>query len=43
MLMISKLTPFVTKKIKPIKGSFEVGPVDGKAYLARWKAENGED
>ncbi|KAN0106557.1 50S ribosomal protein-like protein YmL27 [Hyaloscypha variabilis] len=41
-----KLTPFVTRKIKPVKGRFEGDPkgaLSGEAYLARWKAENGQD
>ncbi|RFU31667.1 hypothetical protein B7463_g4676, partial [Scytalidium lignicola] len=41
-----KLTPFVTRKMKPIKGRFERDPkgaLSGEAYLAKWKAENGED
>jgi large subunit ribosomal protein L41 len=32
--------------MKPIKGRLEVDPkgaMSGAAYLARWKAENGED
>jgi large subunit ribosomal protein L41 len=32
--------------MKPIRGRFEGDPkgaLSGKAYLARWKAENGED
>jgi len=37
------LTPFVTKKIKASKGTFEKSPIDGAAYLARWKDENGKD
>ncbi|TVY27644.1 54S ribosomal protein, mitochondrial [Lachnellula hyalina] len=41
-----KLTPFVTKKIKPFKGRFEGDPkgaFSGEAYLNKWKVENGED
>ncbi|KAF8866933.1 hypothetical protein BDZ45DRAFT_577785 [Acephala macrosclerotiorum] len=41
-----KLTPFVTRKMKPIKGRFEGDPkgaLSGEAYLAKWKAENGQD
>ncbi|KAL7270362.1 60S ribosomal protein L27, mitochondrial [Rhizina undulata] len=38
------LTPFVTMKLKPTKGRFEYGsPLSGEGYLARWKAENGEN
>ncbi|KAF4635861.1 hypothetical protein G7Y89_g2231 [Cudoniella acicularis] len=41
-----KLTPFVTKKIRPVKGRFEGDPkgaFSGERYLAQWKAENGQD
>ncbi|PSS13069.1 hypothetical protein M430DRAFT_106012 [Amorphotheca resinae ATCC 22711] len=41
-----KLTPFVTRKIKPTRGRFEGDPkgaLSGEAYLSRWKVENGED
>ncbi|KAG0648719.1 hypothetical protein D0Z07_4649 [Hyphodiscus hymeniophilus] len=41
-----KLTPFVTKRIRPMKGRFEGDPkgaLSGEAYLRKWKAENGED
>ncbi|CAL3966456.1 hypothetical protein PZA11_003107 [Diplocarpon coronariae] len=40
-----KLTPFVTKKMKPTIGRFEGDPkgaFSGEAYLKRWKTENGE-
>lgn len=41
-----QLTPFVTKQMKPTRGRFEgdiKGGFSGESYLARWKAENGED
>ncbi|KAF6237842.1 hypothetical protein HO173_004043 [Letharia columbiana] len=41
-----KLTPFVTRKMRPSKGRFEgefKGPLSGEAYLKRWKEENGTD
>jgi len=41
-----QLTPFVTRQIKPVRGRFEGDPkgaLSGDAYLARWKAENGQD
>lgn len=41
-----KLTPFVTKNIKARPGKFDGDPkgaFSGEAYLARWKAENGQD
>ncbi|KAI5779313.1 mitochondrial ribosomal protein L27-domain-containing protein [Geopyxis carbonaria] len=38
-----ELTPFVTNKMKPTRGQYEPGeqPIQGKVYLNRWKAENG--
>ncbi|TVY85065.1 Mitochondrial 54S ribosomal protein L27 [Lachnellula suecica] len=42
----SKLTPFVTEKIKVVRGRFEGDPkgaFSGEAYLEKWKSENGED
>ncbi|KAI9678864.1 MAG: hypothetical protein M1817_005924 [Caeruleum heppii] len=41
-----RLTPFVTRKMRPTRGSFDgdsKGGLSGARYLARWKAENGED
>ncbi|KAK4229370.1 mitochondrial ribosomal protein L27-domain-containing protein [Podospora fimiseda] len=40
-----KLTPFVTKNVKPTYGQYEtkLGPKDPALYLAKWKAENGLD
>ncbi|CAD6568340.1 MAG: hypothetical protein ASARMPREDX12_001373 [Alectoria sarmentosa] len=41
-----KLTPFVTKRMKPTKGRFEgesKGGLSGEGYLKRWKEENGTD
>ncbi|KAH6680312.1 mitochondrial ribosomal protein L27-domain-containing protein [Halenospora varia] len=41
-----KLSPFVTKKIRPQKGRFEGDPkgaFSGERYLEKWKQENGED
>ncbi|KAL9117641.1 MAG: hypothetical protein Q9187_005820 [Circinaria calcarea] len=41
-----KLTPFVTKNMEPLKGSFEGDPkgaLSGERYLSRWKRENGQD
>lgn len=46
MLIDFQLTPFVTRKMKPIKGRFEGDPkgaLSGEAYLKKWKEENGED
>jgi hypothetical protein len=46
LLIDVQLTPFVTKKISVSKGRFEgdkKGAFSGEAYLAKWKAENGED
>lgn len=43
---LSQLTPFVTRKMRPMKGRFEgesKGPLSGEAYLKRWKEENGTD
>ncbi|KAI9838367.1 MAG: hypothetical protein M1819_005635 [Sarea resinae] len=40
------LSPFVTKRMEPLKGRFEgdkKGGLSGFRYLARWKEENGED
>ncbi|KAI9885213.1 MAG: hypothetical protein M1823_002985 [Watsoniomyces obsoletus] len=40
------LTPFVTRKMKPLRGRFEgdaKGGFSGERYLSRWKWENGED
>lgn len=42
----SQLTPFVTKKIQPMRGQYfkpSLLPISGSAYLKRWKVENGED
>ncbi|KAF8242134.1 hypothetical protein K440DRAFT_566282 [Wilcoxina mikolae CBS 423.85] len=38
-----ELTPFVTKKLPPTRGRYDVGehPVSGKHFLKRWKEENG--
>ncbi|KAK6539555.1 hypothetical protein TWF694_009766 [Orbilia ellipsospora] len=37
-----KLTPFVTKKLEPTKGKFgKGGPMNGEAYLEKWKDLNG--
>lgn len=41
-----KLTPFVTRQMRPTKGRFEGDPkggLSGEAYLKRWKEENGTD
>ena len=41
-----KLTPFVTNKIQPMRGSYgsrKMQPISGHNYLAKWKKENGED
>ncbi|KAL3423761.1 hypothetical protein PVAG01_05508 [Phlyctema vagabunda] len=41
-----KLTPFVTRNMKPTRGRFEKDPkgaLSGEAYLENWKKENGED
>ncbi|RDW88810.1 hypothetical protein BP6252_00842 [Coleophoma cylindrospora] len=41
-----KLTPFVTRNMKPTKGRFEGDPkgaLSGVAYLEKWKKENGDD
>ncbi|KAL8807634.1 MAG: hypothetical protein Q9182_000618 [Xanthomendoza sp. 2 TL-2023] len=41
-----RLTPFVTKTMEPLKGSFEgdlKGGLSGERYLDRWKRENGTD
>lgn len=41
-----QLTPFVTKQIASPKGYFDKDPkhaFSGERYLAKWKAENGED
>ncbi|EFX03331.1 50S ribosomal protein 27 [Grosmannia clavigera kw1407] len=44
-----KLTPFITKRIRPTFGVYpgseedNAGPRSPIAYLARWKAENGLD
>ncbi|MCJ1459422.1 hypothetical protein MMC28_009800 [Mycoblastus sanguinarius] len=41
-----KLTPFVTKRMKPTRGSFEghaKGALSGEIYVKRWKEENGKD
>ncbi len=46
MLTGLQLTPFVTTKIRPVKGRFENDPKGAfspESYLAKWKAENGED
>ncbi|EWC45804.1 hypothetical protein DRE_05141 [Drechslerella stenobrocha 248] len=41
-LLDCKLTPFVTKKIEPLKGKFgKAGPMSGTSYLERWKHMNG--
>ncbi|OJD40394.1 50s ribosomal protein 27 [Diplodia corticola] len=41
------LTPFVTKRVTPPsgRGNFpdKLGPLSGKLYLEKWKAENGQD
>ncbi|OCL10451.1 hypothetical protein AOQ84DRAFT_337429 [Glonium stellatum] len=39
------LTPFVATRIDPKRGEFKgtSGPMDGNAYLQRWKMENGQD
>ncbi|KAF2812263.1 uncharacterized protein BDZ99DRAFT_382883 [Mytilinidion resinicola] len=41
----SSLTPFVARRIEIERGTFAgtKGPMDGEAYLERWKAENGQD
>ncbi|KAB2579502.1 Ribosomal protein L27/L41 mitochondrial [Lasiodiplodia theobromae] len=42
-----ELTPFVTKTVKQAsgRGRFpdKLGPLSGKLYLEKWKAENGQD
>ncbi|OAA64196.1 50S ribosomal protein 27 [Niveomyces insectorum RCEF 264] len=44
-----KLTPFITKRVRPLFGVYpstdedNQGPRSPAAYLARWKAENGLD
>ncbi len=41
-----QLTPFVTRKMRPLRGRFEgdaKGGFSGERYLSRWKWENGED
>ncbi|KAL1652108.1 60S ribosomal protein L27, mitochondrial [Diplodia intermedia] len=42
-----ELTPFVTKRITPStgRGNYpdKLGPLSGKLYLEKWKAENGHD
>ncbi|KAL2106504.1 hypothetical protein VUR80DRAFT_6650 [Thermomyces stellatus] len=41
-----KLTPFVSKTIKPLYGLYQgipQGPKNPQVYLDRWKAENGVD
>ncbi|OTA62271.1 50S ribosomal protein YmL27 [Hypoxylon sp. EC38] len=41
-----KLTPFVTRKVRPTRGRYEgypMGPKSPELYLDRWKAENGLD
>lgn len=41
-----QLTPFVTKKMEPLKGDFGGDPkggFSGERYLNRWKEENGRD
>ena len=42
---VAQLTPFVTTRVDPMSGDFKGtnGPMDGNAYLERWKMENGED
>ncbi|OCK74873.1 50S ribosomal protein-like protein YmL27 [Lepidopterella palustris CBS 459.81] len=39
------LTPFVATRVERAKGKFTGtrGPIDGAAYLERWKMENGRD
>ena len=44
--MAWQLTPFVTRKMEPLKGDFEGDPnggLSGERYLDRWKRENGMD
>lgn len=45
LMIMGQLTPFVTKKIKAVPGKFKdaKGALSGKAYLKKWKRENGED
>jgi large subunit ribosomal protein L41 len=42
-----ELTPFVTQKVRPMRGAYgphpEDQPLHGLYYLNRWKGENGED
>ncbi|EOD50131.1 putative 50s ribosomal protein 27 protein [Neofusicoccum parvum UCRNP2] len=42
-----ELTPFVTKRVTPPlgRGNYpdKLGPLSGKLYLEKWKAENGKD
>ncbi|KAI9725909.1 MAG: hypothetical protein M1828_002236 [Chrysothrix sp. TS-e1954] len=42
-----KLTPFITQKVKPMRGQYggdpRGSPLSGHYYLGRWKQENGED
>ena len=39
LLTRAKLTPFVTKRMEPLKGIFEhgFGPLSGRLYLKRWE------
>ncbi|KAF2137620.1 uncharacterized protein K452DRAFT_257369 [Aplosporella prunicola CBS 121167] len=42
-----ELTPFVTKRVTPPSAAGlypdPLGPLSGKLYLEKWKAENGQD
>lgn len=40
-----QLTPYVTEKIKPFRGTYETkaGPKDPALYLENWKLMNGKN